>query len=43
MDQVRDAPPSGTVESDYVGIYVCLIFYASGRLLCVFTMLLLGS
>ena len=27
MDQVRDAPPSGTVESDYVSIYVCLIFY----------------
>ena len=27
MDQVRDAPPSGIVESDYVSIHVCLIFY----------------
>ena len=31
MDQVKDAPPSGTVESDYVSTFVfftfILIFY----------------
>ena len=27
MDQVMDAPPSGTVESDYVSTYVCFDTY----------------
>ena len=39
MDQVRDAPPSGTVESDYVSTYfftilIMCVHYAIGGFLC---------
>lgn len=39
MDQVRDAPPSGTVESDYVSTYlftilIMCVYYAIGGFLC---------
>ena len=44
MDQVKNAPPSGCVESDYVSTYVCFHinfdFLCIVRFLCVFTMLL---
>jgi hypothetical protein len=39
MDQVRDEPPSGTVESDYVSTYfftilIMCVYYAIGGFLC---------